>query len=274
VLILPDYITLTDTLRERLNRYLAAGGKILATGQSGLYAEGSKELEEREEHGFAIDLGVEWTGINPYRPDYFQPHFSLPSLGEGSYIFYSQGQQVSIIDGGVELGIRHNPYFNRDVFTFSSHQHTPNTLGNDGPGMVEHPNGIYIAWNVFEDYATKGSLPLKEIVIHALNRLLPNRTLRTSLPAQGIATLMEQTAEHRYVNHLLYASPVKRGKDIEVIEDIIPLFDIAVSVALPSAPKRVYLAPEQQELAFDWDGSHASYTVPRLECHQMVVLDV
>ncbi len=278
VLILPDYITLTAALRDRLNNYLAAGGKVLTTGQSGMYSEDGEEdggtHRDRSGSGFAIDLGVEWKGVNPYQPDYFQPHFSLPSLGAGSFIFYSQGQQVSLTNDGVELGIRHNPYFNREVFTFSSHQHTPSAMRNDGPGMVEHPNGIYIAWNVFEDYATKGSLPLKETVHYALNRLLQDRTLQTNLPAQGVVTLMHQASEHRYVNHLLYASPVKRGNDIEVIEDIVPLFDIAVSVLLPTAPKRVYLAPERLELAFDWDGSRASYTVPRLECHQMVVLDV
>jgi hypothetical protein len=268
LLILPDQITLTAELSEKLNRYLAGGGKVLATGQSGMYADGAAGS------GFAIDLGVNWIGENPFKPDYFQPHFPLPSLGAGTFIFYSQGQKVALTEGGTELGIRQNPYFNREVFTFSSHQHTPNDTRNDGPGMVEHRNGIYIAWNVFEDYAVKGSLTLKETVVHALNLLLPDKTIRTNLPAQGVVTLMEQPTEHRYVNHLLYASPVKRGSGVEVIEDIVPLFNIEVSLKLASAPKRVYLAPEGQELAFNWDGSRAAYTLPRLECHQMVVLDV
>ncbi|MDF2713891.1 MAG: hypothetical protein K0R28_816 [Paenibacillus sp.] len=117
--------------------------------------------------------------------------------------------------------------------------------------MIEHAYGIYIAWKVFEDYATKGSLALKECVVYALNRLLVNKTMETSLPAQGVTTLMKQSGANRYVHHLLYASPVKRGNGVEVIEDIIPLYDIAVSLRLPSPVKRVYLAPQMTELPFE-----------------------
>ena len=86
--------------------------------------------------------------------------------------------------------------------------------------MTEGADGIYIAWNVFEDYATKGSLALKETVVHALNRLLPEKTLTTSLPAQGIVTLQKQPDQHRWVQHLLYAAPVTRGENIQIIEDL------------------------------------------------------
>lgn len=278
VLILPDQIALTAELADKLNRFLAGGGRVLATGRSGLWREvaGGAGDGSGQPDGFAIDLGVEWLGENGYKPDYFQPHFPLPSLGRGTFIFYSQGQRIALAQGGTELGVRQNPYFNRDVFTFSSHQHTPNDPNTAGPGMVESPHGIYIAWNVFEDYATKGSLTLKETVVHALNRLLPEKSLRTNLPAQSVVTLMQQPGESRYVNHLLYASPVKRGEGVEVIEDLVPLYDIEVSVRLPAEPKRVYLAPEGEDLPFQWDGeaSRASYTLPKLLCHQMIVLDI
>ncbi|WP_079908327.1 beta-galactosidase trimerization domain-containing protein [Paenibacillus sp. 32352] len=263
VVILPDQITIPPALQAKLNEFFAQGGKVLATGRSGLNETGDS---------FAIDLGVEWEQVNPYRPDYFRPHFELNSLHNAAFVFYSEGQQVRLTTGTV-LGHRENPYFNRDVFTFCSHQHTPSALQDNGPGMVESANGIYFAWNVFADYADKGSLALKECVLYALNRLLPDKTLRTDLPAQGIVTLMEQPAEQRYVNHLLYATPVKRGSGVEVIEDLIPLYDISVSLKLGKPIRRVYLAPQMEELPFETDGDTVSYTVPRLECHQMVVLE-
>lgn len=266
VVILPDDITVNPQLQAKLNAYVAQGGKLLATGRSGLNEAGD---------AFAIDLGVAWEGVNPYKPDYFRPHFELKSLQNAAFIFYSEGQKVSLTDSGTELGHRENPYFNRDVFTFSSHQHTPNKAESAGPGMVESPSGIYFAWNLFTDYATKGSLVLKECLLYALNRLLPDKTLATTLPAQGVVTLMEQPDQHRYVNHLLYASPVKRGNGVEVIEDILPLYDIEVALRLPAPAKRVYLAPQMQELPFESrGGTTIAYTVPKLECHQMVVVDV
>ncbi|MNO42834.1 Beta-galactosidase GanA [compost metagenome] len=263
VLILPDYVAVDDGLRGKLEAFLQQGGKILATGWSGLDPEGTQ---------FAVDLGVRHVEVNAYRPDYFRPSFKPGRLQEASFIFYGQGQKVELA-GGIELGRREDPYFNRDVFTFCSHQHTPSSYTNGGPGMVENSNGIYIAWNVFEDYASKGSLIVKETVLHALNRLLPDKTLHTSLPAQGIVTLQEQKEEKRLVNHLLYASPVRRGESIEIIEDIIPLYDVQVSVRAEGRVRNVYLAPQMTPLPFSLEEQTVQYTVPVLECHQMVVLD-
>lgn len=263
VLVLPDYVALDDTLRRKLEPFLLNGGKILATGWSGLDPEGTR---------FAIDLGVRHLGANPYRPDYFRPLFELGSFREASYIFYSQGQKIELA-GGTELARREDPYFNRELFTFCSHQHTPSSYVYGGPGMVESESGIYIAWNIFEDYATKGSLILKEAVLHALKLLLPYKTLQTSLPAQGVVTLQEQKEEKRLVNHLLYASPVRRGKNIEVIEDIVPIYDVQVSVRTSNRVKNIYLAPQMVSLPFRYEDQTVFYTVPKLECHQMVVVD-
>jgi hypothetical protein len=264
VIILPDYIVVDGELREKLGRFFVQGGKIFASGQSGLDRQGDK---------FAVDLGVRWEGPNPYRPDYFRPGFATPSLGNAAFVFYSQGQKVAL-DGGTELGVREDPFFNRDVFTFCSHQHTPTSERTPGPGMVEGKHGIYIAWNVFEDYATKGSLILKQTVHYALDRLLgEKKTLATSLPTQGVVTLQEQTMAGRWINHLLYASPVRRGERTEVIEDILPVYDVEVSVRLSREVRRVYLAPQMVDLDFVQKDGVVSYTVPRLECHQMVVLE-
>jgi hypothetical protein len=127
---------------------------------------------------------------------------------------------------------------------------------------------------VFEDYLTKGSLAVKEIVCHALDLLLgKDKTLTAALPAQGIATLMHQEKESRFVNHLIYAAPVKRGANTEIIEDIVPLYDIEVALRLPRRVTNVYLAPQMESLPFALKDGIVSYKVPRLECHQMVVLD-
>lgn len=264
VLILPDDMTLNGVLEEKMNGYLLKGGKILATGRSGLNEAGD---------AFAVDLGVTWLGTNAYRPDYFRPHFDIPGLGIASFVFYSQGQKVALCSGK-ELGARENSYFNRDVFRFCSHYHTPSSGEYGGPGMVESENGIYLAWNVFEDYASTGSIILKQTVLHALRRLMPEPTLRTNLPAQGVVTLQRQKAHSRYVNHLLYAAPVRRGKSIEVIEDIVPIHDVEVELRLPEYAKKVFLAPQSVPLAFDQRDGILRYKVPIVDCHQMIVIDV
>ncbi|WP_150274656.1 alpha-amylase family protein [Paenibacillus tepidiphilus] len=266
VLILPDEVPVWPELAAAIAEFTAGGGKVLATGRSGLGPDGT---------AFALDLGLSWQGTNPYRPAYFRPDFVPGPLLPASYVMYGEGQLVTLA-GGQSLGSVENPYFNRDVFTFCSHLHTPSAREESGPGMVESESGIYIAWDVFSDYADNGHLILKEMVLHALSRLLPQPLLQSNLPARGIATLQYQPAERRYVNHLLYASPALKGR-IEVIEDIVPLRDVTVTLNLPASASvgRVYLAPDMEELPYQTgeDGS-ISYTVPYLENHAMAVVEL
>ncbi|QHW32990.1 beta-galactosidase [Paenibacillus rhizovicinus] len=286
VLLLPDRAIVDDRLQAKIDSFLASGGKLLASGESGLKAGSGAQGgsggsaassagasgESDPLGGFAWDLGAAYLGRSAYKPSYFRPDFSVAGLPPASFIMYADGQEVELSDGGQPLGTRENSYFNRDIFTFCSHQHTPNTGQPAGPGMTEGKDGIYIAWNVFEDYASKGSLALKETVLYALNRLLPEKTLATSLPAQGIVTLQKQESHNRWVQHLLYAAPVTRGENIQIIEDLTPLYNTAVTVRADRPVKAVYLAPSGEALPFEQSGGAVSYAVPEFTCHAMVVL--
>ncbi|SET70353.1 alpha-amylase family protein [Paenibacillus sp. NFR01] len=267
VLILPDEVPVWPELAAAIEVFTAGGGKLLVTGRSGLNLAGD---------AFALNMGLSWIGTNPYRPSYFRPYFTPGALQPASYVMYSEGQLVEAQEGQ-SLGHVENPYFNRDVFTFCSHQHTPSAREDHGPGMIETDSGIYIAWDVFSDYAEAGPLISKEMVLHALSRLLPQPALRAGLPARGITTLQYQQTENRYVNHLLYAAPALKGR-IEVIEDLVPLRDIPVSLRLPAdaaSVRRVYLAPSLTELPFTaGQEGEIAYVVPYLENHQMAVIEL
>lgn len=263
VLILPDQVRISDELNKKLNEFIHHGGKVLATGESGLHTSGA---------GFAIDLGATWVEANPYRPDYFVPAADFGNLSQTSFVMYGQGQKIETSNGET-LGLRENPYFNRDVFHFSSHAHTPGDKLNRETAMTNGKAGIYIGWSLFEDYAKKGSLHLRSIVQYALDLLLADRkTLVTTLPAQGVTTIQNQLKDNRLVHHLLYASPVRRGEGVEIIEDIIPLYDIYNEVRLTGGVSGVYLAPQMEQLPFEYKDDIVSYTLPKLLCHQMVVI--
>lgn len=263
VIILPDVITLDDILEKKLKDYINRGGKILATGNSCL---------DKQSQNFAIDMGITYEGNNPYKPDYFIPHFSYHGLGSTSFVMYSDGIKISL-DGGEVLGEREDSYFNRDLLHFSSHFHTPNEPGKRSPGMVKSDASIYIAWKVFTDYATKGSLILKDSVRYALDELLSeDKSLSTNLMEQGVTTLQHQRGKNRYINHLLYAVPVKRGEGVEVIEDIVPVYDIDVTVQVTEKVEKVYLAPQMVDIPYSQTDGKLKYTVDKVDCHQMVVI--
>lgn len=264
VIILPDLERITPVLKEKLDAFLQKGGKLLATGKAGLY-------EDRD--AFAFDFGADYVGESPFNPNYIHPLFEMEGLYDSSYIMYSQGEVIAPASGKV-WGRQENPYFNRTAEHFCSHRHTPNSQEYAGPGIIEGKDGIYIGWQVFTEYAEKGSLILKRIVQYALDRLLADsKTLTTNLGAQGITTLMEQKKEGRYINHLLYAVPVKRGSNVEVIEDIVPVYDIHVELRLTKKIKKVYLAPQKKEIPFTQSDGMIRYSVDKIDCHQMVVLE-
>ncbi|MBR4962088.1 MAG: beta-galactosidase, partial [Clostridia bacterium] len=211
-------------------------------------------------------------GQSAFRPVYFRPQFEIDCLRNAAAVVYEQAYDIEA--NGEVLITRENPYFNRTTFTFSSHQHTPNDPETSMPAATIGKNGAYIASEIFVEYANKGSITTKKMFLGVLEALLADeKTIITDLPAQGVVTLMEQPEQNRLINHVLYASPVKRGGGIEIIEDILPVYDVHVTLRLDKEPKRVYLAPEMQDIEYTWDGNKLTYTIDKLFIHAMVVVE-
>lgn len=264
VIILPDCIRLDGKLGQKFQEYLDGGGKVLLSGTSGL------TWEEKPE--FALDLGILYLGEGEFSPTYVRPCYAQEPFGQTSFIMYGNAQKIENY-AGKEIASVENPYFNRTVEHFSSHIHAPGDQQDAGPGIVLHEKGAYIAWNIFRDYGENGSLICKKLVCHVLDELLEEaKTVETNLPAQGIVTVTRQKG--RLVVHLLYASPVRRGSGVEVIEDILPLYDIGVKLKVQEKVEEIYLEPRHEKLTFSREGDTISFTVPRLENHQMIAVNL
>lgn len=263
LVILPDQILLCEKLTARLEQYIAAGGKVLLTGWSGLDIE--KQVR------FTLDVGAQYDGAADFCPDYLLPDFDCTN-GRTAYVMYSRGQKLKNVDGTV-FAHRQASYFNREPFRFCSHQHTPNDISAaPQPAAVCKGNVAYIGWPVFEDYARKGELICKEIVLHAIEMLLGDaRTLRVSLPDRGVATVTRQG--ERKIVHLLFAHTSVRGKGIEVIEDAVPLRDVQVSLLAEHAPASVRMVPQNTDIPFAWKDGRICFRVPEVLLHQMICVE-
>ncbi len=187
LLILPDEIRLDDPLANRLNRYLENGGKILATGLSGLKTEAAQ---------FALPFGAEFLGENEFCPSYYIPGFETVN-GQTAYVIYQQGYRIRILSGSC-FALEQDSYFNRTPEHFSSHQHTPNNPDVSAPGAVLTENTAYLSWKLFQEYAKTGSFHVKELLCRAIDALLgESKTLRTNLPDRGVdETRTAETLRH------------------------------------------------------------------------------
>lgn len=262
LVILPDSVKPEGALADKLRAYLAAGGKILATGESCV-------VDGR----FMFDFGAEFGGKNEFSPTYMRPVSDEGFVnGITEYVMYGPAYNITAATGKVPAELA-EPYFNRTPDHFCSHQHAPNKPGEARPGAVVTENTAYIAWNVFADYATKGELHAKELVKRVLRELLPDckRTVKAKLPDRGVVTLYRQG--ERDVLSALFAYTTVRGKNTEIIEDVVPLYNVEFEVKRDSAPSRVYTAPEGEELAYVYSEGSVKFTLPKLEISQIIIIE-
>ena len=251
-------------LLDKLRAFVAGGGKLLCSGVSG--TDGKEML---------FDLGVKWLGKGAYNPTYLRPTFEALGLPVTSYVMYSRHYEIEQTDADAQvLGVSRLPFFNRERGYFCSHQHTPFVTEDRTPGVVIGKQGGYIAWDVFSEYADKGSIILKEIVLRTIDTLLgEGKTLCTNLPSAGVVTLNEQADQNRYVLHALYATPVKRGSGIEVIEDLVPIYDTTFEIKTDKPITRVTAVPQNEAIPFTYENGVCRFTIDKFTCAQIVTLE-
>ena len=274
LVIFPDTVTFDDTLKAKTLRYLENGGKILLSYNSGRMDGGD----------FFTDFGAHYEGENELNATYLVPTYELKPNGIAPYLMYKRGNNISVDDDVNLFAYMENSYFNRSLRRFCSHGNTPNTPGDDHPGAFIKGNTGYICWPVFSDYANNGAYHTKQIVHDMTDALLgDSKSLETSLPSNGIATLTKQEDENRYVCHLLYTVTKPRGRTvgvvederaIEIIEDEVPLYDTRVSLRIDEKPVRVYLAPECKDIDFTYENGIVSFAVDKFTTHVMAVIDI
>lgn len=269
LLILPDTMEIPEgDLRDRLNAYLAGGGKLLLTGKSGSF-----------DGRFVFDFGVDFGGEGQFRPAYLRPCFDLYPNGETNYIAYSRNYDISLrehFDGEIR-DLRVESYFNRAPRRFCSHYHTPYDRDKTAPAALVTAQIGYIGWDIFTEYADKGSAHIKYAVLDIIDRLLgEDKTLTTTLPSCGVTSVAVKETETgtRLIHQLVYAIPKVRGGNVEIIEDLPLVPDVACTLKTPAAPKRVYLAPAMTELPFTYENGKVTYTVPSFSCSAMVIVEL
>ncbi|MHB1296257.1 MAG: alpha-amylase family protein [Anaerolineae bacterium] len=272
LIIAPDEVLFGEGLAAKVQAYLDQGGALILSSRSGLKPDGS---------GFALDaFGIDYQGDAPLAPNYLHITNQGSDLTGGiaptDYVMYENGTRVTPRPGTEVLIDESVPYFNREWNHFCSHRQTPAEGPSGYPMATRRGNVIYLAAPFFKAFQVYGNQVYKTVVANAVAALLPDPLTRTNLPSAGEVTLLRQEAGPaggRLVCHLLYYTPQRRTTRIDILEDAVPLYDVALAVRTDLAPRRVYLAPQNQDLPFTRDGAYVRCQVPKLLGHQMVVLE-
>ncbi|MEJ7710920.1 MAG: hypothetical protein WKF84_13905 [Pyrinomonadaceae bacterium] len=67
--------------------------------------------------------------------------------------------------------------------------------------------------------------------------------------------------------------PERRGQDFDVIEDVIPLFNLKASVRAARRVRSIAAVPQGISLAFEQKGERVEFMLPKLDGHQIIALN-
>ena len=111
-------------------------------------------------------------------------------------------------------------------------------------------------------------------MLNAIDRLLPEPVLRLDAPSTTVATVNRQGSQNRLVVHLLHYIPERRRQDFDVIEDVIPIFDVGISLKAERGAVGVTLVSDGKDLSFDLEKGCILFRVPEVNGHQMVSIQL
>jgi hypothetical protein len=274
VIIAPDSVRLDADLTARLRTYMEGGGSLLLSHESGLRADGQGSPLE----GW---MGIDYLG--PARDDmeFLRPTGGLESeIPAMDHVLYERGSAVRAREGTQVLATLVPPYFSRTWEHFSSQSQTPPnpTAPHERDAITLRQPVAYVSHPIFRAYQLHGYPVYRQIVAALLQRLVPEPLVRANLPTTAEVTLLRQAADgearpERLVCHILHYVPQRRTPDLDLVEDLLPLHDLALAVRTGWTPRAAYLAPEQADLQVVMEGAYAQIRLPRVDGHAIVVLE-
>ncbi len=267
LLILPDSVPVDAALAKILQAHLKRGGAILATGTSGMNADATACTFPQ--------LGVNPLGMSPFGTTYFRVIPEMQTdIPDSDHVMYDTTVRVVTRRGCRMLADVIEPYFDRTWDHFSSHFQTPPDRASGYAAATINGQVGYISAPIFGAFAQHGNAQYRLLVRNLINLLMPLPLIQVQAPTSTEVTVTRQeTPTARTIVHLLQYCPERRAINLDLIEDIVPLYDVAVSLKLEKKPRQVYLAPDKTQLAFTFRNGRAQVRVPKVAGHAMLVFE-
>jgi hypothetical protein len=205
--------------------------------------------------------------------DYIVPEEPFTEgIAQTEHTMYMRGMQVEAAGGAEILAQVVAPYFDRTYEHFCSHRQTPSSGQVTHPAVVQSGRCIYFSHPIFSQCQTKAPRWCRQLLFSALDRLLPEPLVRVSAPTGLLAMLNSQPDQSRWVLHLMYYVPERRCEQFDIVEDVVPLYDVETSVRTDYPVRSVRCVPDGEELSFTMQGHRVTFAVPEVRGHQMIEL--
>ncbi len=266
LLIFPDDVVFTPEIADRVRSHLEKGGRILATGTSGL-APG--------QDNFALDelWPAVYDGPYPYDQMFYFPEGRFSGgLPEMPMALYADGFETKAADGAAVEMRCVKPDIRRGWDGLRPNSYSA-PMGMDTVPFLLEKNGIvYIAAELFKGYASKAPRQHRDLVQNILEQLCPEPQLRTDgLPSFARAFL--QFREDGALVHLLAYCPERRG-GADAVEDRIVVNNAVVALRTDGGGfSRVFSAGDGTELPFEIAEGYCRVKLPSFAGYALLVFE-
>lgn len=264
-IIIPSSAKLNDLQAKKFKRYIDNGGGLI------VFCEGA--LNEGQTK-FIIPVGADYIGKASTDVTYMAVHKELSEGVVQSPVLCNTTTIRSKPQKGTKvLADVYEPYFSRTYKRFSSHRNTPPKPAPEAyPSIIKNGRVIFIVHNLDQLYYTEGARIHRDVFINALKILYTDPVLKVEMPSAARVSLLHQADKSRYVAHLLFATPIKRG-NVHVIEDLVPLYEIPMSIKVKEEIRNVYMIPDKKQLSFKMQNGRCSVIVPKMQMHVAIIFD-
>ncbi|KJF45383.1 alpha-amylase family protein [Draconibacterium sediminis] len=263
VLILHSGVRLNEQESKQIKEFVDNGGKLLIIGK-GAFEDGK----------WKFDIGAKYLGESNYQVDYTLVSDKLNNnLVQSPFLNRNPAIRVEPENETEILAQIYEPYFDRTVEHWTSHDNVPyQTTPATHPAVIRKGNIVWCAHDLETIYSKEGSQVHRQLFFNALSQLLSDPLVKVEMPSCGRLNLLHQPRENRYVVHLTYGTPHKRGR-AQVIEDLVPLYNVPVSVDFDEKIKKAYTIPGKQSLKMNKVDGKLHIVVPEFKCHTAVVFE-
>lgn len=263
LLILPDELTITPKIQQKLEKFLESGKKVISSGTSGL-----GEAKE----GFIMKQWdfMEFCGEDSSARGYYKNLLLENEEAQMRWAMYSDGVLVKAKKSATVIAKYVKPYFDCHWDGNHGYFYTPPAEETEYAAALMSDQVCHISFKIFAAYFERASKFHKDLVKAVLERFLPNPLIKAdSMPSTSRVTLT-QTDNYRLL-HVKVTHPEPRGK-VNIVEEhtVLPR---GYEVSVRGEYKTVKLLPNETPVDFRCENGYTTVTLPEINGYAMFVCE-
>ncbi|MBV8819958.1 MAG: alpha-L-fucosidase [Acidobacteriaceae bacterium] len=269
---------MSERERELIQRYVEAGGRILATFETSRFDEYGRE---QSDFGLASLFGAHYTGKTQFKSNYFRVPQGFASRGfrpDWDLFLYGPNNVVEVRQAAT-LGELKLAFHDRGPHTHMGHAPQNSPWKSVGPAMVRRRMGrgevVYVPFSPEAMYMSDSPLPEHRMFVrNVLESLLPQPDVSVSAPLNIESVLTFDSSLKRFIIHLIGFIGVRDAHTTATNQSLVPLMEemwrYRARINLQTPPKRATVFSRESDVRLqgttvELDGS---------QIHEIVVLEL